>query len=80
MLEHKIRWGILHNGRTMYVMRSEIKESKPGIVISLPLPMDATIGPTPMMLSGMDNINVVDPGIADIMPASSMEGHSDSLL
>ncbi|KAF8513788.1 hypothetical protein JB92DRAFT_2921847 [Gautieria morchelliformis] len=68
MVSRGIKWGVIHVANTMYIIRVEKKFSRPYIVISSPLPMDATTL-TPlslicyMILSGREDVDVVDPKV-----------------
>ncbi|KAF8468474.1 hypothetical protein JB92DRAFT_1998138 [Gautieria morchelliformis] len=80
MISRRIKWGVIHNANTMYILRIQKKNSRPYIVISLPLPMDNDT-PTAlslicyMMLSGREDVDVVDPKlVADISVPSGSSG------
>jgi hypothetical protein len=74
MISRGIKWGVVHDGNTMYVVRIQRKHGRPYIMISSPLSMAAASQPLPlslicyMLLSGQDDVDVVDPNVVGSVP------------
>jgi hypothetical protein len=72
MICRGIKWGVIHNGSKMYVLRVEKKNSRPFIVISGVVEVGETTPPAPialicyMVLTGIGDTDAVGPALARV--------------
>src|ERR1700761_5507895 len=69
-----MKWGVVHDGTAMYIIRIERKSGRPFIVASGAITVGKKDAATPlalicyMILSGRDDVSVIDPTVVAQIP------------